>query len=251
MTAPNDLLRYLIVPQTTSPKSANPFKGTREQDEGNFCDLQPQQQGSTTMALETVTPAPVPLPVVDNPNSTAPTTAGAAVDTVVSLRDYLAAHPPPAAPGPSPAPLPRAISARSSKHIILLHEKCQALGISRPIFTSTGSSEQGWGSKVIFAGLLGNGKDVSLDEAGAFASKQEAKEKLSEQALVVLEELEREGHVQKKGKGKKRTEEKRVDSVVVVAEEEPVVNYIGQLIGTPAPPSHNSHRPCYRPIPTS
>ncbi|KAH7357529.1 hypothetical protein BKA66DRAFT_515344 [Pyrenochaeta sp. MPI-SDFR-AT-0127] len=126
------------------------------------------------------------------------------------------------------APLkPVAVGARSSKHTILLHEKYQALGILQPVFTYGGSSENGWTVQVSFPGVLVD-RLQGLREEKSFNSKQEAKESISQKALQVLEELEREGKISKAGKARKK--DGSVTQQQEVKEKEPGVNYIGQLL---------------------
>jgi hypothetical protein len=54
---------------------------------------------------------------------------------------------------PTPGGGPIAISARSSKYTIALHDKYQGLGIPQPTFTFEGSSDRGWNGQVSFPGL--------------------------------------------------------------------------------------------------
>ncbi|KAF2638357.1 hypothetical protein P280DRAFT_491786 [Massarina eburnea CBS 473.64] len=177
----------------------------------------------------------------------------------MSLDDYLKTHTPPApkekqqpaAPKPKAtlvAAVPRALGARSSKHTIRLHEKYQGLGIPQPEFEFEGGSVEGWWGKVVFRGLLGSSSsttdadvglsgegarvgengDVEVSEKGPFGSKQEAKEKLSEVALGVLEGLEMAGLVVKRVRMKKGSDDVAVEGKL--ANNEPVVNYVGQLL---------------------
>ncbi|PVH98382.1 hypothetical protein DM02DRAFT_643637 [Periconia macrospinosa] len=205
-----------------------------------------------------------------------PTAGGGAL----SLDDYLNAHPPPApkiktAPPPSqskqppppksiPVPVaPKAVGARSSKHTIKLHEKYQALAISQPKFIFEGSSVEGWWGKIVFENLLDANRSahddqglnlphkvtlrenghVELAEQDAFSSKQEVKEKLSEGALAVLEELEAKGKVVKMLKRKKGKDSTPVEGQAPIKKDEPTVNYIGQLLEFQR--STNSPQPTY------
>ncbi|KAJ4366465.1 hypothetical protein N0V83_008101 [Neocucurbitaria cava] len=126
------------------------------------------------------------------------------------------------------APLkPVAVGARSSKNTILLHEKYQALGIPQPHFTYNGGSDSGWTVKVSFPGLdLEELQDLS--EERKFNSKQEAKEAVSEKALAILEQLEKEGKVTKGRKQKPIGGEPTAQHEK--KEKEPGENYIGQLL---------------------
>jgi len=180
-------------------------------------------------------------------NMASPTLGGGIMDRVLSLDAYLAASQPPpkstssTAPkdirtqAQAQAPVPRAVGARSSKYTIKLHEMYQALAISQPRFEMNGD-EHGWCGKVAFDNLLntreneGNG-DLVLEEKVFFGTKQEAKERLSEKAVEVLEKLEREGSLVKKPKEKKAKEAAAV-RVAEKREREPVINYVGQLLGT-------------------
>jgi hypothetical protein len=89
-----------------------------------------------------------------------------------------------------------AVGARTSKHTVALHEKCQALGLPVPSFDYSGGSEHGWTGTVSFPGL-----DVSALQGikieKIYPSKQEVKEALSERALPILTRLVDEGVVTK------------------------------------------------------
>lgn len=152
------------------------------------------------------------------------------------------APPPSKKPKPTnqkPSPLtPVAVGARSSRHTILLHEKYQALGIPQPLFTYGGSGETGWTVSISFPGLddAEELQGLEFDEERRFNSKQEAKEALSQKALAVLEELEKEGRVKKGGKGKKKKVEAEGEEEVVEKgneekEKGPGENYVGKLLG--------------------
>ena len=132
--------------------------------------------------------------------------------------------------------VPVAVGARSSRHTILLHEKYQALGIPQPLFTYGGGSETGWTVSVSFPGLddAEELQGLKFEEERKFNSKQEAKEAMSQKALGVLEDLEREGRVKKGGKGKKKkgVDEGEGKAVQPVEEEKgPGENYVGKLLG--------------------
>jgi hypothetical protein len=96
----------------------------------------------------------------------------------------------------SPRLGPVAIGARSSKSTIALHEKYQALGIPQPQFTFEGSSDRGWNGQVSFPGLDAEELQGIKDET-IYTSKQEAKEGLSEKALVIIRRLEAGGSIKK------------------------------------------------------
>ncbi|KAF2681037.1 hypothetical protein K458DRAFT_310227 [Lentithecium fluviatile CBS 122367] len=162
------------------------------------------------------------------------------MDCVISLDAYLADHqsaapsPPSASKSAQAAPLaPRAVGARSSKYIVLLHEKYQALGIPRPEFSFTGDSQIGWRGKVIFSGLFRGEEEGSgalvLEEKAFFGTKQEAKEKLSERTFEELERLEKEGKVRKRPKTKTAKEVVEVQRAAK-REKGPGVNYVGLLL---------------------
>jgi hypothetical protein len=127
--------------------------------------------------------------------------------------------------------VPVAVGARSSRHTILLHEKYQALGIAQPLFTYGGGSETGWSVSVSFPGLDDVEELQGLSEERKFNSKQEAKEAMSEKALAVLEELEKEGKVKKGGKSKKKKSAGEQVVQPVKEEKGPGENYVGQLLG--------------------
>jgi len=132
----------------------------------------------------------------------------------------------------NPTPLtPVAVGARSSKYTILLHEKCQALGIAQPVFTYSGGSLGGWSVSVKFPGLEGADELQGLSSERKYNSKQEAKEAVSEKSLVILEELEREGRVKGDRKRKKSLAGNAAVDVTDKEDEETVENNIGQLLG--------------------
>ncbi|KAI4610343.1 hypothetical protein J4E80_008107 [Alternaria sp. BMP 0032] len=144
----------------------------------------------------------------------------------------------PKTPNGKATPLvPVAVGARSSRHTILLHEKYQALGIPQPLFTYGGGSETGWTVSVSFPGLddAEELQGLKFEEERKFNSKQEAKEAMSQKALGVLEELEKEGRVKKGGKGKKKKggsegEGKTVEKEKEEKEKGPGENYVGKLL---------------------
>ncbi|CAA9966904.1 hypothetical protein PTMSG1_10263 [Pyrenophora teres f. maculata] len=125
---------------------------------------------------------------------------------------------------------PIAVGARSSKNTILLHEKYQALGIPQPAFTYGGSSTEGWNVSVSFPGLQGVEELQGLGMNKMFNSKQEAKEAVSEKALAVLEELEREGRVTGDRNKTKKSNAGNTAAATLVEDEEPDENWIGQLL---------------------
>ena len=146
---------------------------------------------------------------------------------ILSIDDFMAqrkSNKPTPVPAADPDPEPRAISARSSKHVIELHERHQALGIPRPDFVFEGGSMQGWKAMTTYLG-----KELSVDHP--CGSKQEAKEKLSEMCLGLVNELEAAGHLTRAPKAKKQKME-HAQPVTVHVDKEPAVNYIGQLLGT-------------------
>jgi hypothetical protein len=90
---------------------------------------------------------------------------------------------------------PIAIGARSSKHTVALHDKCQSLGIPQPSFVYR-SNGLGWSGEVSFSTLevkeLQDIKDETIQP-----NKQGVKESLSERALEVLEQMVMEGRIKK------------------------------------------------------
>lgn len=205
------------------------------------------------MSLENPAP-PLAAPPSSQSGTSSDTERRNVLDQVSRLDDWLAANPPPpvetktdtktspltkrqavtANVNEKAQPVPVAIGARSSKNIILLNEKFQALAIERPQFTFTGSSEQGWSVKTDFLGQ-------TLEEARPFNSKQEAKEALSGKALEVIAILEAEGKLRKPEKTKKKKVVGGGEQDGAHAEEkEPFVNYIGQLLGMYSSPRARS-----------
>lgn len=176
-------------------------------------------------------------------------TITAPLDGVYSLDDYLSTHQvdfdaqiaaretsgmPPAKKAKTSTnstPLqPVAVSARTSKYTILLHEKYQALAIPQPVFTFSGNSVTRWAVEVSFPGLANAEELQGLKEEGRFNSKQEAKEAASRTALAILEELEQAGRVTRAGKAKKPKGEPVYH--LPKEKEEPSENFVGQLLGT-------------------
>lgn len=258
----DDLLQYLIVPgpqSTTASTSKGPRQdGSKDSSEvrrsqGKLQDLH-QDTPSGDMEIDT----PAVLTLMPSANVEEKVNGldqlDGAQNRVYNLEAYMAAHPPPAAkstPKTTPKPTtsedagPRPLGSRSSKYTIELHQKHQALGTPKPEFFITGSGDEGFSGKVVFAGILtddedGNGDVVVEDEDEGFGSKQGAKENLSMKALRVLEKLEGAGRLtSKKEKKKKRKENASMQNEDEGEEksDEPVVNYIGQLLGTYPSPS--------------
>jgi hypothetical protein len=169
------------------------------------------------------------------------------LDNVYSLDDFLAAHKPEdnASTSRSPAakkqkssssapqgvengvPVPVAVSARSSRNTILVHEMYQAYGVDQPIYTFGGSSVEGWSVAAVFL-------DREFVAKGPFPSKQEAKEVVSGKIMEVVDRMVEEGSLVKKGKGKKKKVLGGEGGVPVPVERKKdvvVVNYTGQLLG--------------------
>ncbi|KAF3002366.1 hypothetical protein E8E13_000255 [Curvularia kusanoi] len=167
---------------------------------------------------------------------------------IMSLDDFLATHqaehdelmkarqelksPPvkkPKADNESSTPQPIALGARSSKHIMQLHQKCQALQIPNPSFSfspfDTLDSGQKWVVAVSFPGLDNAPELQDLTEPSHFNSKQESKEAVSKSAIAILDRLVEEGRIiaAKKAPGQpSQTPPKE--------KEEPGENFVGQLL---------------------
>jgi hypothetical protein len=143
--------------------------------------------------------------------------------------------------GENTAPEPVAIGAKSSKHTILLNDMHQALCLPQPHFTFGGSGDSGWTAEVSFVGL-----DIDelqhIQEPGHFGSKQEAKEATSRRALSILDALQDEGRIKPPVKGKKKMSQIEGDSVQqhLKQDQQPVENYIGQLLGMSSLPPERS-----------
>ncbi|KAF2107609.1 hypothetical protein BDV96DRAFT_505972 [Lophiotrema nucula] len=131
---------------------------------------------------------------------------------------------------------PVALSARSSKNTVELHEKLQFYGITQTLEFG-GSTLEGWTAKTEILGEV-------VEEKRLFSSKQEAKEVLSGRALELVKRLEAEGKLSKPGKSKRS---KSAASTVDAQEQEkpePGPNYIGQLLEFQR--STNSTQPTYQ-----
>lgn len=272
----DDLLQYLIVPEPADNMSSPPEDREIEywRYRGRFAqeaDATQQALKNTTASTKSAQDSHNDKMEVDTRTTPTPLDAGSGA---LSLDDYLNAHPPPAprtsskpppqpraaksAASSTPTPIaPRAVGARSSKHTIKLHEKYQALGIPQPKFIFQGSSVEGWWGKVVFPSILkanrsseddenltlppqatlhDNG-DVSLSDENSCPSKQEVKEKLSEGALTILEELETKGKVGKKPKQKKSSSSSASagapggqEAHNALYKEKDTTNYVGQLL---------------------
>lgn len=238
--AVDELLRYLIVPGKSSPDSlastfpvspSSSIEGSLSSEEqywrarGQARDDHSYSNKSVdiemTQEMEVDTPAAVPAPL-DATNMPG---------QIFSIEEFMALRGNSGATGTlgsdvgaQRAPQPRAVSARSSKHTIELHEKYQALGIQPPDLVFSGGSIEGWTVSTDFLG-----RNLSVD--GPCGSKQEAKERLSELCLEVIRELEREGKLERVPKAKKRKTEGGEPEVIKKEENQPVINYIGQLLG--------------------
>lgn len=273
----DDLLQYLIVPEPADNMSSPPEDREIEywRYRGRFAqeaDAAQQALKDTTASTKSAQNDPGDMMEVDTHAAPLPMDASSGA---LSLDDYLNAHPPPApktaskppsqpraansSPKPTPIPpAPRAVGARSSKHTIKLHEKYQALAIPQPKFIFEGGSVEGWWGKVVFPSILkanrsseddenltlspqvtlhDNG-DISLYDKTSCPSKQEVKEKLSEGALTILEELENKNKIGKKPKQKKGSSSSSgtagasggQEAHNALYKEKDTTNYVGQLL---------------------
>jgi hypothetical protein len=246
--AGDELLRHLGSPDAdtivTLNRTSTAYKIGDIGEHVESADSRSSSDNPEAMETQTRTP-PSPLifahtTTVENMASS--TLSGGVMDRVLSLDAYLAAHQPSpessTSPTPQPAtgpvPMPRAVGARSSEYTIKLNNMYQALAISQPRFDWE-SNPNGWCGKVVFENVLETedaqeSRDLVLEEKTPFGSKQEVKEKLSQKAVEELEKLKGEGRLRKK------LDEKRVEAAAMrMAEKrqrEPVINYIGMLIGT-------------------
>ena len=267
-TAGEDLKRYLIVPTLSSSSASLQSPSPAASDSkktipAHFStDTIYEQTASTNKAekrkMEVDTPTP--LPTSFGSAHAEAMDGSSPLDGVISMDDFMIQHkdahqaqkhiketkqtaPPPSkkpkTPNGKATPLiPVAVGARSSRHTILLHEKYQALGIPQPLFTYGGGSETGWTVSVSFPGLddAEELQGLKFEEERKFNSKQEAKEAMSQKALGVLEELEKEGRVKNGGKGKEKKgggegEGKVVEKGKEENEKGPGENYVGKLVG--------------------
>jgi hypothetical protein len=256
----DDLKRYLIVPSSSlsasSPAAFTPGTGTgsRPQETTNKYNIYRFQTKNNKIEVNKPTqPTMFDSAYDENKRS--------ALDGVFDMEDFLKAQVlaretnqiPPSkkvkqnnasnAMNTNATPLtPVAVSARTSKHTILLHEKYQALAIPQPHFVYEGGSETGWTVSVSFPGLKDvDGEDVhelqglkKQDGEKRYNSKQEAKEAISERALEVLEVLENEGRIRKAEKARKKSVGghcAQQQKPQVKEEKEPSENYVGQLLG--------------------
>jgi hypothetical protein len=256
--AGEDLKRYLIVPPSSSPSSSSPAASDSKISVSAHVgtDARYDRRGSYDKAEKhkMEVDAPTQPPTLGSAHVEDPMSSSTPLDGVFKIDDFLnkhkdahqaqmlareAKHAPTAGPpskktkgNENVAPLkPVAVGARSSKHTILLHEKCQALGIPQPLFNYGGGSETGWSVSVSFPGLDDADELQGLSEEKRFNSKQEAKEAMSQKTLAVLEELEKQGRVQKGGKSKNKKDAGGQVVQQVKEEKVPGVNYVGQLIG--------------------
>ena len=256
--AGEDLKRYLIVPPSSSPSSSSPAASDSKISVSAHVgtDARYDRQGSYdkaekhTMGVD----APTQPPTLGSAHVEDPMSSSTPLDGVFKIDDFLnkhkdahqaqmlareAKHAPTAGPpskktkaNDNVAPLkPVAVGARSSKHTILLHEKYQVLGIPQPLFHYGGGGETGWSVSVSFPGLDDADELQGLSEEKRFNSKQEAKEAMSQKALAVLDELEKQGRVQKGGKSKNKKDAGGQVVQQVKEEKVPGENYVGQLLG--------------------
>jgi hypothetical protein len=255
--AGEDLKRHLIIPNSSCPPSSSSAVSDSRRSVSNQVGTAYDRQGSydkaekRKMEVDTTTQAPA----FGSAHIDETMTSNTPIDGVFKMDDFLNQHKDAhraqmlareakraaAASPPSKktkknennAPLtPVAVGARSSRHTILLHEKYQALGIPQPLFTYGGGSDSGWTVSVSFPGLDDADELQGLSEQKRFNSKQEAKEAISQKALAVLEDLEKEGRIRKAEKGKKKMNSGGQVVQQVKEEKEPGENYVGQLLGT-------------------
>lgn len=138
------------------------------------------------------------------------------------------------------------------KFTVAVHDKAQKLGIPQPFFTYEGSNADGWNAQVTFPTLEASIPD--LEDEVSHAKKAEAKEALCKQVLEALETAEANGMFQFTGKARGPAQQAAQEK------EEPVTNYVGQLLGTSSlshptpspnillriPPRHKIPRPNLR-----
>lgn len=131
---------------------------------------------------------------------------------------------------------PVAVGARSSKHIILLNDKCQALGLPFPSFEYTSVGVSVTAVELSFP-VEGFEELQGVREEGIFNSKQQAKEAACKKVLAILEQLQEQGRVGVRKKNKDSGV--GVEPQKVVGKNVP--NYVGQLLefqratGSPQP----------------
>ena len=131
-------------------------------------------------------------------------------------------------------PIP--VGARSSKHIVLLHQKVQALALPQPIFTFHERGQNRWAADLSFPGRLEDLEELQrLSVDGVFNSKNEAKEAASKRGMEVIEELEKNGRVSKTRKAVNRSvmENEQEGGALnnQVEKKDPPRNWIGLLLG--------------------
>ncbi|KAF2820434.1 hypothetical protein CC86DRAFT_333923 [Ophiobolus disseminans] len=197
MYAPGDNLRKsLLVPKSLDPTSNPAAK--------SLFDLAKENAKMSNMEIDSLPPTHAGLDAAPAPTK---------LDGVFTMEEFMngpgaqhvdqaakststSAKVKKAAPAPKLGGGPIAIGARTSKYTQDLHEKYQKLGIPQPVFNFHGSSDRGWSGDVSFPGLHDDLQGVT-NNGNFHPSKQEAKERLSERALVILERLEKEGTVKK------------------------------------------------------
>ncbi|KAJ4357593.1 uncharacterized protein N0V89_002169 [Didymosphaeria variabile] len=229
MPAGDDLLRYFIVPGKSSgnfPVSpsksppSSPISHSSHQEEywralGQLQD-EPKSPTNSRKRREMEADTAPCVPAFSGPSNMP--------GQILSIEEFraLRQNSTPTATDALEAPQPRALAPRSSRYTIELHEKYQAYGIPRPDFVFSGDSVVGFCVRTDFLG-----RELRVD--GSCGSKQEAKETLSEICMGVIDELEREGKLERAPKAKKQKTQ-TTQQEVVKKEKEIVVNYIGQLL---------------------
>jgi hypothetical protein len=131
--------------------------------------------------------------------------------------------------------------AKTSKFIVVLHDKVQKLGIPQPFFDFTGSTEEGWTAEISFPGVEAEGlRGKTLKNDKPYPNKREAKEAISKQALELIETTEADGQFDKFAKAKGFAQQEPQEKTG------PGPNYIGQLLGKsylPSPPKASTNTP--------
>ncbi|KAF2751187.1 hypothetical protein M011DRAFT_455237 [Sporormia fimetaria CBS 119925] len=146
-------------------------------------------------------------------------------DTVLSLDEYLSAHPLPSRADNSkfdastPIPVPTPLSTRSSAAISSLHEKCQYFGVERPVFEYEEGKDGGWAVRMRFWG-------EEVVERGQFRSKREGKEAVCVRGLEMLVRKEERGEVGRTGRTRSVGQGQGESGG---GEKEAMVNWVGML----------------------
>ncbi|KAF2174909.1 hypothetical protein K469DRAFT_704031 [Zopfia rhizophila CBS 207.26] len=136
---------------------------------------------------------------------------------------------------------PKAVSTRNSTKVIAFYEKLAAFGLPNPVLRHEGDGLNGWDVQMKF---LEGELEQTIDDSGPYPSKKDARDAVVGRGLEILSQLEAEGKISKKGKGKQKAASETLQPEKEEEEpKEPGRNYVGLLLEFQR--SNNADQPNY------